>query len=285
MNAPMPDAAQYIVLHSRRSSLVLERHADEAPIWRYWGPRLPDNATPAMPLRSERPMPSFMLDADQPLTLAPTFGVGWFGQSALLAHREGQAFAQAFTQCSVVWVEAQREVLLQLTDPVAQLRADVRLRLDERSDVLVASTTLVNLGDTVLDVQWLAAITLPLPGHSAQVRSYAGQHNHEFMLQTEPLARSQWRRENRRGRTSHDCFPGAVVTVPGTTADAGLAFGAHLAWSGNHQQTIEWLHDGQYQWQLGEWLAPGEGRLAPGATLQTPEVVARSFTGPGCTSK
>ena len=44
-------------------------------------------------------------------------------------------------------------------------------------------------------------------------------------------------------------------------------FGAHLAWSGNSQQTIEWLADAQYQWQFGEWLAPGEGRLAPGATL------------------
>jgi alpha-galactosidase len=53
-----------------------------------------------------------------------------------------------------------------------------------------------------------------------------------------------------------------------------MVFGAHLAWSGNHQQTIEWLHDGQYQWQLGEWLAPGEGLLAPGASLATPEVVA-----------
>ncbi len=275
MNPCLPDTAvQYIVLHSLRSTLVLEARFDEAPLWRYWGPRLPDHTLPSMPLRSERPMPSFMLDVDQPLTLVPTFGVGWFGQSALLAHRDGQAFAQAFTQCSVAWVEAQREVVLQLTDPVAQLRVDVRLRLDEPSDVLVASTSLVNLGSSVVDVQWLAAITLPLPGHSAEVRSYAGQHNHEFMLQTEPLARSLWRRENRRGRTSHDCFPGAVVTMPGTTLDTGLAFGAHLAWSGNHQQTIEWLHDGQYQWQLGEWLAPGEGRLAPGATLHTPEVVA-----------
>jgi alpha-galactosidase len=65
-----------------------------------------------------------------------------------------------------------------------------------------------------------------------------------------------------------------VVTTPGATEHAGLVYGAHLAWSGNHAQTIEWLHDGQYQWQLGEWLAPGEVLLAPGETLTTPEVVA-----------
>lgn len=275
MNASLSrEPAQFVALHGRHSSLVLEVTASEAPIWRYWGPRLPDGVTPGAALRDTRPLPSFMLDFDQPLTLVPTFGVGWFGQSALLAHREGQAFAQAVTRCEVEWQVPRREVVFHLHDAVAQLRLDVRLRLDEASDVLVAATTLTNLGDAALDVQWLAAVTLPLPGHCGQVRSYAGQHVHEFLLQEEPLSRCQWRRENRRGRTSHDCFPGAVVTTPGATGQQGLVYGAHLAWSGNHQQTIEWLHDGQYQWQLGEWLAPGEGLLAPGAALATPEVVA-----------
>jgi alpha-galactosidase len=279
METAVPNApAQHLVLHGRHSTLVLEVHATEAPLWRYWGPRLPDAALPPMALRDERPMPSFMLDVDQPLALVPTFGVGWFGQSALLAHRGGRDFAQAFTGCEVAWLQPQREVVITLHDAVAKLRVDVHLALDPASDVLVARSTLTNLGDDVLDVQWLAAITLALPGHCTQVRSYAGQHNHEFLLQTEPLSRSLWRRESRRGRTSHDCFPGAVVTTLGVTDDAGLAFGAHLAWSGNHQQTIEWLHDGAFQWQLGEWLAPGEGRLAPGATLQTPEVVATCST-------
>ena len=69
----------FLILHGRRSSVVLECPPDEAPLWRYWGPRLPDGATPGTPLRETRPLPSFMLDFDQPLTVAPTFGVGWFG--------------------------------------------------------------------------------------------------------------------------------------------------------------------------------------------------------------
>ncbi|MBK7613029.1 MAG: alpha-galactosidase [Burkholderiales bacterium] len=274
MNAPLPNSpAQYAVLHGRATSLVLEVHADEAPLWRYWGPRLPEGAAPFMPLRDTRSLPSFNLDFDQPLTVAPTSGVGWFGQSALLAHREGRDFAQAFTQCELEWVTPQRALKVHLTDSVAALRLTVNLSLDEH-DVLLVQSTLTNTGTAPLDVQWLAAGTLPLPGQAREVRSYAGQHMHEFMLQVDALSRSQWRRENRRGRTSHDCFPGAVVTTPGATEHAGLVYGAHLAWSGNHAQTIEWLHDGQYQWQQGEWLAPGEGLLAPGATLTTPEVVA-----------
>ena len=269
---------EFLILHSQRSTLVLECPPDEAPLWRYWGPRLPDGSTPGQALRGTRPLPSFMLDFDQPLTILPTFGVGWFGQSALLAHRAGLDFAQAITECQVEWTVPGSAVVLHLLDAVARLRFDVSLALDVATDVLTVHTRLTNLGDASIDVQWLAAGTLPLPGHADSVRSYAGQHNHEFLLQTDALSRSQWRRENRRGRTSHDCFPGAVVTTPGSTADNGLVFGAHLAWSGNHQQTIEWLHDGQYQWQMGEWLAPGEGRLAPGASLQTPEILASCST-------
>lgn len=276
MSSPsLPDTpAHFLCLHGRHASLVLEVHADEAPLWRYWGPRLPDRCTPGWPLRASRPTPSFNLDFDQPLTLAPTFGVGWFGQSALLAHRNGKHFAQAITRCEVEWLVPGQALRLHLFDDVAQLRLSVQLRLDPLSDVLVMSTELANLGATSLEVQWLAAGTLPLPETAATVRSYAGQHNHEFLLQVDTLSRSTWRRENRRGRTSHDCFPGAVVCTAGTTDDAGLTYGAHLAWSGNHQQTIEALHDGKYQWQMGEWLAPGECSLASGATLRSPELVA-----------
>lgn len=266
--------ARFAALHGRHSSLVIELPPGEAPLWRYWGPRLPEGSSPGWPLRDTRPLPSFMLDTDQPLTVMPGFGVGWFGQSALLAHRAGQAFAQSITRCELHWQQPDRACMLVLHDDVARLRVELALSLDAASDVLVVRTVLTNEGEAPLDLQWLAAATLPLPGRCERVHSYAGQHVHEFMPQVDPLGRSLWRRENRRGRTSHDCFPGAVVATPGATPQAGLVYGAHLAWSGNHQQTIEWLHDGQYQWQLGEWLAPGEVQLAPGQAITTPEVVA-----------
>jgi alpha-galactosidase len=159
--------AEFLVLHSRHASLVLEHHADEAPIWRYWGPRLPDGATPGVPLRDGRPLPSFMLDFDQPLTAAPTFGVGWFGQSALLAHRSGQQFAQAFSACTVEWVAPGSALVLHLADPVAQITLRLAISLDPASDVLTLQSTLTNTGTDVLDVQWLAAGTLPVAASPA----------------------------------------------------------------------------------------------------------------------
>jgi len=271
----------YLTLHSRHTSLVLELPPHEAPLWRYWGPRLADAPCTGSGLRATRPLPSYMLDFDQPLTLVPTFGVGWFGQSALLAHRQGQDFAQAFTACSVQWQRPGQAATVTLEDTVAQLRLEVHLDLQHDSDVLTLSTRITNLGAGPLDVQWLAAATLPLPAHSQTVRYYAGQHVHEFLEKNEALSRSIWKRESRRGRTSHDCFPGAVVLTEGATDFQGLVYGAHLAWSGNHQQCIEWLHDGQYQWQAGEWLAPGECILQSGQSWQTPEWIA-SCSPSGC---
>lgn len=126
----------FIILHSRLSSVLLECPPHEAPLWRYWGPRLPDNTADVPELRTTRPLPSFMLDFDQPLTVLPSFGVGWFGQSALLAHRNGLDFAQAITQCEVEWITPGQSLVLHLSDTVAQLRVDVRLSLCPESDVL-----------------------------------------------------------------------------------------------------------------------------------------------------
>ena len=47
--APLPDSpAHFLVLDGRHSTLVIEAHADEAPLWRYWGPRLSAGTQPRL---------------------------------------------------------------------------------------------------------------------------------------------------------------------------------------------------------------------------------------------
>lgn len=256
------------ILHSPACTAIWEVSPHEAPLWRYWGPRLPDGVVPPAPLRDERPEPSFSLHHDVPLSLFPGIGMGWFGAPALAAHRAGLDWTQATTQCSVERL-AQDTLRFDLVDAVADLAIAITVRLDPASDVLTLSTTLTNTGGAVLDVNWLAAACLPLPPDARRVLSYTGRHNSEFVAVEDRLSRSGWRRENRRGLTSHDCFPGALVQC----AD-GTAYGAQLGWSGNHLQSIDWLDDGRRQWLLGESLAPGELRLKAGGSVTTPEVLA-----------
>ena len=258
----------YITLHSPACTAIWELLPDGAPLWRYWGPRLPDGVTPGPALVSTRRRPSFATESDHPLSILPGTGLGWFGAAALLAHRGGADWSFAVTQCQIERVDA-HNVRFVMRDGVARIAVTVSARLDPETDVLTLASALCNEGDAVLDVQWLAAGVLPLPPDAAAVRSYGGRHNREFVAIDDGLTRAGWRRENRRGLTSHDCVPGAVVTC----AD-GTAYGAQLAWSGNHAQSIDWCDDGRRLWQSGEWLAPGEVRLAPGATLATPELLA-----------
>ena len=266
----MPDMAAPVILalESPGCSAVWELPPGEAPLWRYWGPRLPGGARPTASLRSERPEPSFSLHFDQPLTVFPGFGMGWFGQSALLADRGGRDWSFQASECTVERPDGQT-VRFVLHDTAARIAVTTSFTLDPATDVMTVRSAISNGGDAPLHVHAMAAAVLPLPEDAAEVHSLAGRHNSEFVPVRDPLTRSIWRRENRRGLTSHDCFPGAVVTC----AD-GAAYGAQIAWSGNHVQTIEWLDDGRRQWQLGEWLAPGEAILAPGAVLQSPEVLA-----------
>ncbi|MFM6854217.1 MAG: alpha-galactosidase, partial [Sphingopyxis sp.] len=253
-----------------------------APIWRYWGPRLPDVPGMGGPLAGFRPIASFSLEQPAEFSIFPGFGMGWFGQSALLAHRDGADFCFYPTDIAVEGGDCadgadagdRQRLTVRLRDDVAKLQVIITLMLDADCDALTVSTMLVNHGGAPINVDWLASACLPLPPQARDVRSFSGRHNSEFIPCSDRLGRGQWRRENRHGLTSHDNFPGAVVACDGTLAHAGLAYGAQLAWSGNHAQSIEWLDDGRYQWQLGEWFAPGEVRLKPTESLRVADVIA-----------
>ncbi len=259
-------ADRLVALHGRESSLVIELQKGAAPLWRYWGSKLADDFDSGAPLLQTRSTPSFSLDETVPFSVFPTFGLGWFGQSALLAHRNGKDFAQAFTRCEVE--AAGDRITIRHFDDVAQIAVEQIFAMDANCDVLTISASLTNCGNDALQVAWLAAACLQLPDTAKNVESFSGRHNCEFVHQSDPLGRAIWRKENRRGLTSHDAFPGALAVT------GEMTFGAQLAWSGNHVQSIEWLDDGRYQWQLGEWLAPGEVQLAPGQTLTSPDVLA-----------
>ena len=93
---------------------------------------------------------------------------------------------------------------LHLTDVVSGVVVEQRVRLDAETGVLTLSARLTNTGEGALTVDWLAAGTVPLPAHAATVTSWHGRHNVEFQEETQPLTRSIWARENRRGLNRHD---------------------------------------------------------------------------------
>lgn len=261
-----------IALHGRDTSVVIEAGTTGGPLWRYWGPLLGGDPACGPDLRSQAFARGFALDEPLRLPVFPGFGLGWFAQPALEAHRGGTGFA--FDGAEVSVRRPDNAVVLAFTDAVAEIAVEVTLTLDRFNDVLTVTTSLTNHGATPLDVQWLASAALPLPAQVEQIRYHAGRHANEFEPQVDRLGKATWLRENRRGITSHDCFPGAVAVTTGTSEHSGLAYSAQLAWSGNHRQTIDWLDDGRRQWQFGIAFAPGELCLEPGETIESPPVLA-----------
>lgn len=261
-----------IALHGPTTSVVLEPRDGAPPLWRWWGPRVDARALP--PLAEVRPAASFSLDVDQPLTVAPAFGTGWFGVPALRAHRGGRSFAQWFETVSID--QDDDAVTITLADRAARITLVQRIAI--LGDMLTLSASVVNDGDDMLDIAWLAAGTLPLPADCTGIRSFTGRHNAEFVAQVESMPAHGWLRENRRGLTGHAGPPGLFVTGPDAGWHGGRVHAAQLAWSGNHRLSVERDDDGVWTVQMGEALAPGEMRLAPGARHDTPEMLATCST-------
>ena len=261
-----------IILQGTTTSLVLEPQADGAPRWRWWGPRVDAASLPR--IADARPAASFSLDIDQPLTVVPAFGAGWFGPAALRAHRAGRHFAHVFETVSIV--RQDDALTITLADHAARLTIVQRIAI--AGDVVTLSAEVVNDGDDVLDVDWLAAATVPLPADCADIRSFTGRHNAEFVPQIEPMPAHAWVRENRRGLTGHAGPPGLFVTGPATGWHDGRVHAAQLAWSGNHRIAVDRDDDGVWTLQMGEALAPGEIRLAPGGRYESPAMLATCST-------
>lgn len=275
----MEMGVEHIALHGRDSSVVIEFSSHEAPLWRYWGKRLQHwHGQGAYMLRDTRPLKTNILDFDQPLSICVGLGLGWFCAPSVLAHRAGQDCFVQFTQARYEYHVQDNALTLYLVDSVTRIEVQQHIRLDKDTDVLSMRSVLVNRDDRAdgapLDVQWLAAATLPLDTRCATVQSYKGQWANEFLVCKDSLEQGTWRRDSRRGRNGHDQFPGSLVLTHESGLHEGLVYAAQLAWSGNHSQLIERLPDGGLQWQLGEWLAPGELRLQAGQELASPEVVA-----------
>jgi alpha-galactosidase len=201
------------------------------------------------------------MDFDAPAaTLLPVHGMGAFGWPGLSGHRDGAASVLAFSD----WRFAGGRSAGRLSgrDAVAQLELAFDLSICDGA--LALRTTLTNSGDGVFTLDRCMAGAMLLPEGPAELTSFTGMWGREFQIRREPLAARLWLQENRRGRTSHDRFPGVVLSAPG----GGLA--AHLGWSGNHVVAVETLDDGRRLVHLGELFGPGEIRLAPGEAYESP---------------
>ena len=260
---------EFVRLDGAAVTLVLGTAGGPAAI--YWGPRLPDGIDPAGLVQlGHRGAAPASPAVPVVLALTPQAGDGWPGRPGLAAHRDGLGWA---SQCRLESVAATpATAVFVLRDAGNGLVLEHHLAI--MGDVLVASTRLTNAGVAALAVEWLAAPVLPIPGFVTDIIGFDGRWAGEFQARRQLRPQGSLVRENRRGRTSHDAFPGVIACTATCDEQQGLAYGWHLGWSGNHRLAVETLSDGRGLVTAEALLLPGEIRLAAGASLASPALYA-----------
>ena len=251
---------------------------DGQPVIQYWGPKVADD--PRLQALWQQPEAPASVHSAPLMAWVPQAGFGFPGIASLKVHRDGAAMGTAAT-LSGVERSGDSILVLQSRCDTTRIELTHRVSLDSASDVLTASVELRNVGDDSLWVDELPALCLPIDP-TWSVTGVDGRWALEFQTTEVAPFSGAWVRENRSGRSSHHTPPMVYVHEQSAREHAGSVLGLHLAWSGNHRMVVEALPDGRRYVSLAPLFLPGEMRLAPGESVQTPTVnAARSSVGFG----
>ncbi|WP_405055144.1 alpha-galactosidase [Vibrio sp. SG41-7] len=264
--------SSFIQLHSDVVSIVIK--LSSAPEIVYWGAQLgclSDTQLEHIASVTSRAVPQARLDHDVPVSLCPEIGRGTYGSPGLEGHHFGRHSTPIFEYHS--HTQTDNQVAIRCIDDIAKLELLISLSMDSKTGVVRKSIQLTNNNESAYQLNKLV-LTLPLPYHAKELESYTGRWSREFQPQRAQLEHGVFTQENRRGRTSHEYFPGCLIGSHAFSEEKGEVWGFHLAWSGNHSWRAEAKSDGRRFVQAGELLFAGEIELAQGESYTTPELYA-----------
>ncbi len=273
MDAISKDPNDVFLLTGGVCTLAVHAPVGGVPQIIYWGARLePDADMSALVSLTVRQSAQGGADTVIPVSLSCESGTGYDGPAGFSGHRDGDDWAPIL---QVSRVDADGQALdIHCADDACGISAHYAIAVDIESGVLTARTRFTNIGDVPLAIDWAAALCLPLPHGMDDIIHFSGRWAHEFQSERHSLGQGGFIVENRRGRTSHDRFPGAIFCAPHTVEKAGPCAAMHLGWSGNHMLRADRQMDGRIMTQAGEKLLSGEVQLDAGAAYETPPVYA-----------
>lgn len=235
----------------------------------YFGKRLHDNHIENYDLFIPA-VPNSRIDVHVPFTLCPEEGLGNFSTPGLEGHRNGKDWSPVFVTKDVK--KSDNQITIISEDSIAKLRLTSQFILDD-CGVLQCQNSLTNLGEEPYSVNRLS-ITIPIPERAQELMAFSGRWIKEFFPHRIKIEHCSYLQENRRGRTSHEYFPGMIVGTTGFKEQTGEVWGIHLGWSGNHRIQVAVKSNGKRFIQAEALYCAGEISLAQGETLTTPWLYA-----------
>ncbi|ASM56319.1 alpha-galactosidase (plasmid) [Pseudoalteromonas nigrifaciens] len=275
----MADTKLFYRLDSANCTVIFDCQR-KTPSLLYFGKKLSEQTTETMlaQLATRQEVKCAVVE-EAPISLSPLLGEGFTGAPGLELINDSIAWSVG-PQLKEVRQPLNSTIEFLSVDTLRGIELLHSITLDNDTDVLSAHTVLTNLGDLPLNVNFCAAPTFPLPDSINKIVSFEGRWANEFQRQSVDLTLGSFVRENRKGKTSHDVFPGLLVHSEGAGEQHGECYGFHLGWSGNNKLRAELLPEGRRYVQMGELLLPGELTLSKGETYQSPNIYS-SFSNKG----
>ena len=256
-------------LDSEQSTLLLLSLEEAIPAVIYYGERLGSELGDGMALQlSADAIAMSKLDTRIQVALLPENSRGFFGEPGLQGHRNGKHFAHRFVLASTKQDDSHLAILA--TDDIAGLSLTINISCDPASNVFSWQHSLTNTASSEFTLGHLSCPTLPLTLALDQLTTLHGRWGKEFQPHTSTLANGRFQIDNRRGRTSHEHFPGLFLGDTSSNELDGVAFAAHLGWSGNYRLIVDTLSEHERYLQCGELLSPGEIILKNQQSYSTP---------------
>lgn len=259
---------QLIHLKSAHSDVILKCSNTVELV--YWGKKLNAALTESMLDYLDSPVPNGGMDNLAPFSLVPEEGLGLFISPGLEGHRKGQDWSPLFTLKNQTILDNQVQLIL--VDEKAGLELNIEFTLD-KTGVIKTRNRLINLKEETYSVNRFA-VTLPLLERAKELMAFNGRWVKEFGQHRTTIDHCGYLQENRKGRTSHEYFPGMMIGTPHFTESRGDVWGVHLAWSGNHRMQVAVQENGKRFVQAEALYAAGEISLQQNEMLETPWVYA-----------
>ncbi|MFB9377260.1 alpha-galactosidase [Kineococcus gynurae] len=267
----------HLHLRSAGTSLVLDVSGPALPRVLHWGSDLGELGETELATLVAASVPATTHSAfDVPPALPLLAGErdGWSGTPGVEGHRTGAHPFPDWELTGAGVVATEGGVTVEAHDATAELALRLRLTLDARGVVVVA-TELRNTGSSPYEVTAVVP-TLPVPAAAEEILDLTGRWCRERSPQRSAFQHGTHLRTSRRGRSGPDMTLLLAAGTPGFGFRSGEVWATHVAWSGNSSTLAEKLPEraGAAAGILGggEHLLPGELVLAPGETYTAPDV-------------
>ena len=169
--------------------------------------------------------------------------------------------------------EGTQTLQINLTDKLKKQKLELYYTLYPERDILVRRTLLRNLDQKPVSLLKISSASLDFSPGPWRLTRFPGGWAGERKLKEGPLQEGTIRLESRRGISSHEMNPFAMVTRGEAAETRGEVFGFALATSGNWLIEAELFRTGGLRVSAGLNDFDFKWRLGPGESFATPECV------------